>query len=483
MLSSIQKILGSFVPETWSAEMITLGNLVYLYRQYEDGEHRDGLTSKQRTQLGLNNHTLIAQFNMNYMPLIVGKMADRLHVVGIDVKTKQAVSEVNRPQVWLDGVRDWNRFDELQVGVHEAAIRDGHTFLMIEYDNEEKRTRWVHESAYDSNTKTGMMVVYDSTGTRIVAAVKIWNESYTSGAENKRVNIYRAGVIEKYITDGKGAIKPYTDDTTDEQGLVWNTSTGAENGDPLGIPIFHFANNRKRRRIFGQSELHNGIPLQDAINWALTDMMMTSRLSSFQLRYAKGFEPDVEAGPGDFIIFGDETDNAAILGAMEVGVIPQGEIMPFLDEIRQIRERLGEITRTPLPSTGGNNESGEALKERSIGLVEKVQRAQVTFGNVWEDVAKYSLKLHGYFGGVTLPDVTLNTRWMPAELRNDADIISAAQVMYDAGYEKEFLRLMGQLPYLGYDDTKITELVKEKMDQASQSASLFNLPGVGTRIA
>jgi len=484
MLESIQEKLGNKVHATWSAGVRMRGEMVHLYRQYDDGEHRDGLTTRQKTQLGIAQRTLLDQFNINYMPMIIGKMADRLSVTEIEVEVQgQSSDEPTEHQVYLDRCRSESRFDELQVSVHEAAIRDGYTFVVTEYDADEDVTRWVHEDAYDSDSETGVIPVLNAVG-ELSCAIKIWNEAYTEGSTKKRVNVYHPGVVEKYETDGDGKLVPYTDDDTDENGLVWWTDTSAEAGDPLGLPIHMFSNNPKKRYPFGQSELHNGIPLQDAANWELVDLVMSSRLTAFPLRKAKGFVPEGDAAPGDYVIFGSDTDDAALLSAMDVDIVPQGELVPFLEAITHIEDRLSVITRTPIPSSMGSSaQSGEALKERQTMLVEKVNRAQVLFGNVWEDIARMSIRLRQAFGaGLTGEVIGFSTRWKPAQIRNDADVMMAAQIMRDAGYEREFLRLMGQLPYLGYDDKKIDLLMEEKMAQAGREQSLLGIPGFGGNV-
>jgi len=483
MLNSIAGKLAGKIPKNWADTETKRGQMVDLYRQYEAGEHRDGLTARQKDQLNITRRAVLDQFNINYMPMVVGKMADRLKVEEIEVElasanpSPQVERGVNAYQDYIDACRNVSRFDELQNAVHQSAVSDGYTFVMLAYDSDLNITRWEHEPAYSDDTKTGVIPVLNEMG-KMSCAIKIWDEMYTDGSEGKRINIYYPATIERYVTNKEGTLKPYYEEGEDESGLLeWTGKKGA----PLGIPIHLFSNNPKKDFPFGQSELHNAIPLQDAANWTLVDLVMTSRLTAFPLRTAKGFEPDDDIGPGDWVIFGDEADPDE-LSHMEAGVIPQGEMVPFLETITHIEDRLSVITRTPIPSSMGSSaQSGEALKERQTMLVEKVERAQVAFGNAWEDVVKQSILLRNHFGAALSGEVIgFNTRWKPAQIRNAQEIISAAQIMHDWGYEREALRLMGQLPYLGYDDKKIDMLLEEKMSFASQQLAQLNIPGFGS---
>jgi len=483
MLSELKEKLKGLVAENWVDITQKRGKLVTLYRQYDDGEHRDGLTSRQKTQLGIAAREVLDQFNINYMPMVVGKMAERLHVTGIEVSVEGDAGE-NDAQSFIDDCRKFSRFDELEKQVHKAVIRDGYTFVMLNYDEESGLVKWAHEEAWDDESKTGIVPVLAPDLETLAAVIKIWDTEHTTSGTNKRVNIYYPDRIEKYTTTEDSALNPYTEDTdTDETGVAPWIASKLGDGQAIGIPIYMFSNNKKKRFPLGCSELHNAVPLQDAANWTLVDFVMTGRLSAFPLRTAKGFVPDGDLAPGDWVVFGDDKDQADILAAMDAGVIAQASLVPFLEAITHIEDRMSVITRTPIPSTMGSSaQSGEALKERQTELIEKVQNAQVIFGNVWEDIAQMCIRLREVFGqSLTSKATGYKTRWQPAQIRNDLEIMQAAQIMRDAGYEREFLRLMGQLPYLGYDDAKITQLLDEKIEFEARKAGTFGIPGIGSR--
>jgi hypothetical protein len=75
---------------------------------------------------------------------------------------------------WLLAVLKKNRFDALQIEVHEAAVRDADSFVLVDYDEEKKCVRFTHEPAYDGIS--GMLVLYQRRSrSEIACAVKVWH--------------------------------------------------------------------------------------------------------------------------------------------------------------------------------------------------------------------------------------------------------------------------------------------------------------------
>ena len=186
MLTSIKGRLlaaGLVLPETWEDEITTWGQAVALFRQYAEGDHRAKLTPEMRDMLRVSGGVL-DQFNINYADLVIAKMGDRLTVAGIDADTKPGSD-------WAVEVLNRNRIDGLQMDVHDAALRDGITFVMVAPE-EDGAVMLAHELAWDGDT--GIIPVYDRMGKRLLAAVKVWYETSTAC----RVNIYYADRAVSY---------------------------------------------------------------------------------------------------------------------------------------------------------------------------------------------------------------------------------------------------------------------------------------------
>lgn len=441
MLNVIQEKLGTQVTTNWHTEMDDWADKVALYRDYAEGNHRAKMTSQMRAMLRITGDAT-DQMNANYCDMIIQAMADRLKVQRIEGMSDSATT-------WADMVLIENRFDSLQMDVHEACLRDGDTFVMVSYDNDKRLPELTHELAFDG--VAGIIPVYDRMYKELICAIKIWYEG-----DQKRVNFYYADRVEKYNA-GR-----YDDDTELIGTLILiETVPWAVGGMALGVPVFHFKNKSKARKLNGISELHDVIPLQDVLNRTIVSMVMTSELSAFQIRIARGFNPPVDMSPGMWVVIGGDqglsTDQVA-----DATVLPQGELVPFISQASFVVEQVATISRTPLPSMMGSSDaSGEALKQRETGLLGKVQKFQIKIGNVWEDVIEMAAMLQNAFGITKAPPSDhWYCKWQDAQLRNEAQTIANAKQVMDVVGEREFLRLVSSV--FGWDETKIAKIEAEK---------------------
>ena len=461
MLEQIETMLGSMVRDEWAAEVEAQGEKVLLYRQYADGEHRAKLTPEMKQMLRISGDAL-DQFNANYCDLVVATMADRL--------TVERIEGGDDASEWAEALLRYNRFDGFQMDVHEATIRDGDTFVMLGYDNDAQMPTFHHEPAWDGDT--GMIVVYDRMRVNILVAIKVWYEANPASSgedstDDKRINIYYPDRVEKYWSaEGGDSLDPIGEEPT-----PWKMTSG----EAVGVPVIHFRNRARSRTTTGISELASVIPLQDALNRNLTSMVTTSELSAFQIRVAKGFDPPTNLSPGMWVVIGPEgldKDQVADADTME-----QAQLVPFINQAYFLIDQIGNVSRTPMAGNmGGDSQSGEALKQREVGLLGKIGRFQVKTGNAWEDVMQMAARVQTAFGSKQPPQVqTWNTKWKDAQIRNDAETIQNAMMVADLVGEAETLRLVGKV--FGWDEAKIKMIMAEKASETVNRLAGLNLPG------
>jgi len=451
---------AGLVGMAWAEMMETRGKLVRLARHYYEGQHRLKMTAEMRKMMQITDE-LTDRYNANYCEMVIGTMADRLTAQGVE-----AVGGAEPAQEWADGLLAANRFDALQIAVREAALRDGVTFVMAAYDDTANRVKLAHERAWDGDT--GAMVVYDSTGDHVVAGVKVWYEG-----DVKRANIYYPASTEKYAAGDEGMALIEVEDTT-------------RNGQAPGVPLVPF-----RNRASGKSELANVIPLQDSLNRTLISMIMAAELTAFSILFAKGFKPPAGLTPGMIIhaMISDGSGNpitpesedearayATMINSYGLDRLPGGDLSQLIGQAEFIIKQIGTVSSTPVPSMmGGDSQSGEALKQRDVRLLGKVQRAQVDFGNSWEDVISLAARQQDLFGAVRAPVVERwNTVWAPAEIRDEAEVRAKAKWYHDSGYERQALRT------LGHSEAEIETLMGERQADAAAAmvAAAGNLPGL-----
>ena len=457
MLSTIYEMLPkTLVRDEWLVETDDWGDRVKLFRDYYDGNHRSKLTGNMKRMLRFSGDAH-DQFNENYCGLVVDTYADRLLVERMQGDSDEAT-------MWATDLLDANRFDGLQMDIHEATIRDGDTFVLLEYDSDTDRVVFSHEPCWDG--ETGMIAVYDRRLKNILVAVKVWYEGLDDA---RRVNFYYPDRVEKYIGDESGyGMQPYVDDSTDERGIAeWL---------PGFVPVVHFRNRARTMTQYGISELASVVPLQDALNRGLMSMVMTAELTAFLIRVAKGFEPPAEVSPGMWITIGAEgLSNDQVADAF---TLEPGGIVPFIDQANHLIEQIATISRTPLPTTlGGANASGEALKQRESGLLAKVRKAQVKIGNSHEDMMRMAVMLYNTFAPTRAPDSIWRCVWRDAQVRNEAQMIQNALAVRDIVGERETLRLIAEV--YGYGMGKQEEIQAEKRAQTAQAMSALagSLPG------
>lgn len=469
MLSLIAQKFGSLVTSTWMNEVEQHARLVYLYRRYVTGDHRAEMTPEMKEMLRISGN-VDDQFNINLCDMVVASMADRLSVSGI-VASMDDEAASDRATEWADEILRRNRFDGLQMDIHSAALMDGVTYAMLAWDNDRQIPVIEHELAYDGYE--GLIPVYDRKRKHIVAAAKVWKEG-----DLDRVNLYYPDRVEKYRYQTAEA-QPVNGQPASALGELetsWWTKDGSETGEPIGMTIIPFFNKRRPRMTTGISEVAAVIPMQDALNRTLVSMVMTAELSAFQLRVAIGFEPPAKVTPGMWIIISGKNPISREQ-VVDAKVLEQAQIVPFINQAQFLIEQIATVSRTPFPGNmGGDNQSGEALKQREVQLLGKVKQFHTRAGNAWEDVLTTAARLQNIFGNSAAPeDAAWNTQWNPAEIRNDtATIDNAIKVRGEVGHH-EFLRMIA--PVYGWDEAKINELLAEVDQERASALAALPLPG------
>jgi len=440
--------------QSWIDEQRTLGNTTALMRKYMKGDHRAELSANMAKMLRIDLQNA-NRFNDNYCPRIVYTMSDRLEVDRIEADNDPA-------NVWISERQAENRFDALQTNAHEASLIDANAYVLVSYDDAAKRAVLTNEPAYDGTS--GMMVMHDSFG-NVVIAVKVWIESADNAGDTMRVTAYFTDRVRRYISVNDSAFVPYEPDGVAFETLFINK------GAPIGCPVVHFRNRWVVGSFYGLSELEQMIPLQDSLNRTLTSLIMASELTAFQVKVAFGFKPPADLTPGMFITITDG-DVGTEVHKPEAYVLETGQVIPYIQAADWLVGQIGRVSDTPMPEgMGGDNASGESLKQREVGLLGKVERYQVRNGNRWEDVVSLAHRIESTFGSAPPDYTTLSCKWVSPELRNDAEVREGAKLLSDMGYEEEALRQLA--PLHKWDEKKILELLEQKQAAAVQQIGTF----------
>jgi hypothetical protein len=482
--------------QAFAQEQQIKGEQVSLYRDYQNGEHRNFLTEKQRKLINLppavrsardQSRTVITShdFNANYCDKIVSAVtsrtqADSITAAGEDESATETLNE------WLTGTMEFNRFDSLQGKIYRAAYGDRSSFVLAEWDSDNEQTQWTAEPSY--NGSDGMIVKYAADNKTILFAIKIWHLADEHGALSKtRINVYYPDRIERYVSVGRGAIHPLIDEETETHVTEWNLGV---------VPIASFINRRVSYTADGKSEIEDIIGLQDALNYALYSLTASATLSGFGVWKAIGFQIPSEIQPGMVFLADRREKNQDGVVTITPPLSSTGSKTyfppdlerisgdgptPYVEQANWIIEQIAVITETPIPKfMGGSGESGEALKQRESGLVAKVKEAQINFGAAWEDLVKISHAIHNE--NSSLPDLkSVSVRWSPSEIRSESDVVESIIKLKDAGLIDQKTALESVAFAFGWSEDDITNIVERT--QAANNALLFGngalIPGLG----
>lgn len=391
-------------------------------RDYYRGDHPTSLSDRQRQFLGMRGKV---NFCANYCRLVVDAVAERLKVVGFEA-TDSALKG------WLWELWNTARLDALSQRLHLAAVRDGEAYLVLDFDSQADRPRFTLQLADDGSG--GISVGYDDEGNMAYAAKRWWSEG-PNGQAVRRMTLYYPDRIEKYISHSAAPYwQPYH-----AAGESFPIAWVDHFGDPLGLPVIAFTNRD------GDSELTDVIPLQDALNKTLLDLIAVADTNAFPLLVAQGFEvpSDLIIGPGSLIQIPPSMD-----GQSDFRMVAGANLQNFIALLQSLVMEVARVSSTPLSrfQASGQVAAEGTLKQQEAGLISKVEQKQVIFGNAWEDAMRLAIRLQNTFGVLPLEEsAELSTLWSPAAPRSEADQLQvlllkaqlgvpAATLLAEAGY-------------------------------------------------
>ena len=342
-------------------------------------DYYDGRQPLQYTAQRLANvfDNRCARFTQNWCAVVVDSVLDRIELTGWDSEDRRQNEELDR--LWNDLQIDLESFE-----VHEACAVAGESFLIAE------RTAEGEIKVYANDPRNMVMVYEDSNPHRKRVAGKIFQDG-----EITRLILYYDDRIEAYIANSKlPDVGAFTAFRYDEENSGSNES---------GVmPVFHFRNSRRTVK----SELANVIPLQDAVNKLLSDMMVTAEFSAFPARYivTNAEIEKLKNSPNEvWRIPAGASDEEGT----QIGTLPAADLGNYSSQISELASSIAVITRTPKHYFYGSTAqpSGEALLAMEAPLNKKANKLRQQFNPVWAEVGAYLLYLSG-FGDVPISEIT-----------------------------------------------------------------------------
>lgn len=431
------------------AQLADRAAVAQVYLDYYAGLQRPVLPPERvNTALG----RLLSRYRTNLSAAVVDAVADRLHVIGVaPQRTEDEPAAADAWALW-----QLNRMDRRAGDVLLSALTAGDAYLVIWPDAAGlPRIAWT--------PATMMTAGYDGEQPdRLAWAIKAWSvTTWQDGpAETRwRVNLYLPDAIRKYVSE------PWPKNTapTDAPPLpekaaslrpfqVLDEPWPLPNPIAPVLPVVHLANNAGEGSQ-GRSELADVLPLQDALNTTIANILTSNEYVAYPQRHVTGLalEHDDQGNainpfkPGASRLWVAEDPNVSF------GEFPAADLVQLMATADMFRRDVSRVSGVPSHYLGlgdGGWPSGEAQKTAEQRLVAKIGDRQQAFATAWEQ----ALNVGRLFTGGA--PAALDIVWQSAETRDAANQLTMAldtlaicrdpapygarkRVLIDLGYSEE----------------------------------------------
>jgi len=336
-----------------------------LWRYYEGDQPL--IYSADRLRTVFKN--LDARFIQNWCAVVVDATMDRINLSGFSVSGDEAVTEQ------LNGLFQSTELNLDSDDAHLAALVCGDSYIIV----------WPGKDGPEAfyNDPRNCHIQYDAENPREARWAAKW---WVADDGHYRLTLYYPDKLMYFHTT-----KPADQVDSWE---AFEAANPAEAENPYGlIPMFHL---RQDRRTNG-SELANVMPIQDAINKLLNDMMVAAEFGAFRQRWV------INAG-GDVARLKNAPNEIWVLPASDgtgqgtsVGEFSQTGLGIYLDAIDKLAMSAAIITRTPkyYVFAQAGVPSGEALITMEAPLIRKCQRYIERLTVPWRKIAAFLLQITG----------------------------------------------------------------------------------------
>lgn len=411
-----------------------LGAYSELDRYYSGRQALAYLAPEAKTALG----NRFGRMASNIPRLAVTALSERLRITGFTTNDDDAA-------VWADWIR--NDLDQLSGVTHREALTLGKSYVIVWVDTFGRPQATV-ESARQ------VTVLRDPATRQVLAAVKRWTTDKTTEAV-----LYTADAITRFSANTTGA-------TT----TGFTTVEAIEN--PLGVvPVVPFING-DRLLDDGVSEIEDLIPLVDALNKTLADLMVSSEYVGRPRRWATGIElEEDEAGEAANPI--PEGPRAMVSESADTkfGQLPAADLGAYEASVRIILGQIMAVSALPshyIGITSSNPASADALRASEASLTARAEARQDQFARSWEWVARLMVAVRT---GKDVETIEASVKWADAATRSVAQEADAVVKLVTAGILPPSIAL----ERLGYSQADIVRIREAKRLESFDAAATIGI--------
>lgn len=405
---------------------------------YDGRQPLSFLSTEARAALG----TRFGRMASNIPRLQVTSLAERLRITGLTLNGK--------PDRALWQAWKTNDLDQTAGVAHREALALGRSFVTV----------WAGPSGAPQVTveSAHQMTATRHPATReVTAAVKRWVADGRAHAV-----LYEPDQITRFTS--KAAVA----DPAALPATGWDVADTVAN--PLGVvPVVPMVNTDRLLDTQGRSEMADLIPLADALNKLLADLMVSSEYFARPRRWATGVELEEDENghavnpfpEGYRMMLSESPDTkfgqleAADLAAYESGV---GTLLGQIMAVSALPAHyIGQLSSTPA--------SADALRAAEASLAARAEARQAQFGRAWEQVARL---MHAVTHGTDPAAVDAGVVWADPTTRSVAQEADAVVKLHAAG----LLPADYALARLGYTDEQVDAIRQARRAEALDSTGV-----------
>ncbi|WP_409485133.1 phage portal protein [Arsenicicoccus dermatophilus] len=383
----------------------------------------------------------LGALSSNLCRLAVTSLAERLRVTGFTLDGKPCT------QLW----DAWRRcdLDQLAGVAHREALALGSAYALT-WAGEDGKALVTVESARQ------VVTVHDPATREVTAAVKRWEDGQGTHAV-----VYTADTIRHHLAPQAGATAGFRVVETID--------------NPVGVVPVTPLHNADRLLGGGVSEMADLLPLVDALNKTLADMLVGSEYYARPRRWATGVEL-VEDADGRAVNPFPESDRMMVSESPDTrfGSLPAADLSAYTGAVSVLTAQASAVSGLPSHYLGiltNQPASADALRASEASLTARAEARQAVFGRAWERVARLVLAVEN---GVDPATVSPSVSWADPATRSVAQEADAVVKLYQAG----LLPASAALRRLGYSDDEIDAI---RRDMSADAVARLDLGGVVAR--
>lgn len=410
-----------------------------LFDAYYRGNHRQ--TYKIRKVISAFG--LRMPLFVNYCGVVVDTLAERIAVSGFNFHDDEAASEAAN-EIW--------QANNLDAGFNRG-VREGLTkgeFSVSVWPGEDGAPRICIEDPLET------IVAIDPAnhGDRR-AALKLWVDP---DAAATFATLYLPDFIFKFRADQVALTGSAQGSSFTAAARAWRPRIEGDEPWPLpnafeAVPIFPIPNRPDIHGV-GMSELEEVLPIQDAINANIANVMLAGLYGAFRQKWATNFTPDIDPKTNEPMMPWNISEDSIFTSPppppgqqpTQFGEFDQSELSGYVSLHETYVQALATSKRLPphyLLGSQGTFPSGESLTAAERGLAEKARERGTDMKDPLEDAQRFAFLIQSKNESLSSAARARFAKW--------AAMVDAAAIFRDpeSHTESQHIDALGKLKALG----------------------------------